>query len=208
MTTKQEKRLSDELAWCFKTHRAVRTDFGEQIVAIDWRQAEGSNDHYVRFLFDRGDNNIIISGDLGWCIAHPTWKATPEETLYHIGNTFYFMEKIKASSHLYEYDEDEFAEQIRQHFQEFFNGSEGNEALDDAMYDSYDDFIGEVCEAFDGDGFHEELLSSQAKECLDAADSDWREIVCCAGREPNIRLKLWAAALKLALEQLEEEKKK
>jgi hypothetical protein len=48
-------------------HKAKLTEYksadGQTITTLDWRRADGAGDHYVRYIFDRG--NLYITGDLG-----------------------------------------------------------------------------------------------------------------------------------------------
>lgn len=55
----------------FSSHKAELIQDTERYFAVDWRKEDGSGDYYVNYILDKKRGSLIISGDLGDCIA--TW---------------------------------------------------------------------------------------------------------------------------------------
>lgn len=91
----------------FDTHKAKLIEDNERYWAADYCRADGSSEHYINFIVDKKRGSLIISGDLGDCIA--TWynKLTPEKINSFIRNDpEYFIKKIQCSTDKYRYDAD------------------------------------------------------------------------------------------------------
>lgn len=89
----------------FDTHKAKLIEDNERYWSADYRRADGSGEHYINFIVDKKRGSLIISGDLGDCIA--TWynKLTPEKINSFIRNDpEYFIKKIQCSTDKYRYD--------------------------------------------------------------------------------------------------------
>ncbi|MDY6278695.1 MAG: hypothetical protein SPL63_01065, partial [Roseburia faecis] len=52
-------------------HKATLIQNTDRYTIIDWRKGNGSGEYYVNYIIDKKRGSLIISGDLGDCIA--TW---------------------------------------------------------------------------------------------------------------------------------------
>ena len=98
----------------FKTHKATLIQDTERYLAIDWRKTNGSSEFYVNYVFDKKCGSLIISGDLGYCIA--TWHNVLDVTKLKslIKDAPYFVKKIQCSTDKYVYDENDILADIRE----------------------------------------------------------------------------------------------
>lgn len=53
----------------FKMHRATLIQNTDRYFVADYRRADGSEEYYINFILDKKYGSLIISGDLGNCIA-------------------------------------------------------------------------------------------------------------------------------------------
>lgn len=225
MDEKFEKELNAEIQrGCFDDFVATRQDFSDGMSVVNWQNKRGKYAYHVRFVFDKQGGTITISGDLGYAVVLPTWDATPEETVKHIGNTHYFMEKIRASSDLWDFRYDSAYDEIIQTF-----GAKGyddipEDDLDDeygissdapysedafdlakALRDHFFDSIEELSECILED-FDDERgvthLNAEAEECLRQLGHEPYEFIYDLGRMPSVRIGLWGKALEMAMDQL------
>lgn len=76
-----------------KHHRATLIQNTERYTIIDWRQENGSGEYYVNYIIDKKRGSLIISGDLGDCIA--TWYSRNgvHDIARYISNVGYFISK-------------------------------------------------------------------------------------------------------------------
>lgn len=191
-----------EQRWCakqFATHKAKLIQDTDRYFIADWRRADDSSDYYVNFIIDKKRGSIIISGDLGDCIA--TWynELTPAKLCSYIRHDVrYFISKFQASSDKYVYDEDDILDDIKKHFTEcdikldvsddYENEEDFWEIVSDEIYNSYNN-----------DSFHptERLI-----ELIGMYDSDWWEWLPYCGRRVDKRVYLWIYSLDSVLKQL------
>lgn len=66
-----EEEILNECKEKFSTHKATLIQDTERYMIIDWRRADGSINYYVNYILDKKRGSLIISGDLGDCVA--TW---------------------------------------------------------------------------------------------------------------------------------------
>ena len=115
-----DEQTKIEQQWCvkqFATHKATLIQDTDRYFAADWRRSDGSGDYYANFIVDKKRGSLIISGDLGDCIA--TWynELTPAKLCGFIRHDVgYFISKFQASSDKYVYDEDDVLADIKKYF--------------------------------------------------------------------------------------------
>lgn len=66
-----EEEILNKCKKRFAAHKATLIQDTDRYLIFDWRKADGSSDYYVNYILDKKRGNLIISGDLGDCIA--TW---------------------------------------------------------------------------------------------------------------------------------------
>ena len=72
MSIDEQTKIENE--WCvkqFATHQAKLIQDTDRYFIADWRRADGNVDYYINFILDKKRGSLIISGDVGACIA--TW---------------------------------------------------------------------------------------------------------------------------------------
>lgn len=107
-----DEQTKIEQQWCvkqFATHKATLIQDTDRYFAADWRRSDGSGDYYANFIVDKKRGSLIISGDLGDCIA--TWYneltpaklcgfievGTPEDCLFPAKAWVYYKPEIRIS---------------------------------------------------------------------------------------------------------------
>lgn len=186
----------------FSTHKAELIQNTNRYLIIDWRRADGSSDHYVNYIVDKERGSLIVSGDLGDSIAVWYNPVDPANLKCYIRDIRYYMSKIQCATDLYEYDEKDAVEEIREYLdkkavQNFI------EADTDYNFSNADDFWeyveGEVSECIDRSGFRP---SDELYEVIGEIDCDCWEWLSDCGKSIDIRVYLWADGFRKACEQL------
>ena len=82
-----EEEILNKCKERFAAHKATLIQDTDRYMIIDWRKADGSIDYYVNYILDKKRGSLIISGDLGDCIA--TWydPVKPNELRCEINST-------------------------------------------------------------------------------------------------------------------------
>lgn len=225
MDEKFEKELNAEIQrGCFDDFVATRQDFSDGMSVVNWQNKLGKYAYFVRFVFDKQGGTITISGVLGYAVVLPTWDATPEETVKHIGNTHYFMEKIRASSDLWDFRYDSAYDEIIQTL-----GAKGYDDIpEDDLVDEYmissdtpyskdafylakalrDNFLNSLEELAEVILAHFDRkcgvthLNAEAEGCLRQLGHEPYKFINDLGRMPSVRIGLWGKALEMAMDQL------
>lgn len=197
-----DEQTKIEQQWCvkqFATHKATLIQDTDRYFAADWRRSDGSGDYYANFIVDKKRGSLIISGDLGDCIA--TWynELTPAKLCGFIRHDVgYFISKFQASSDKYVYDEDDVLADIKMYFREY--DYEVNSSLDYASEEEFWELVSnEVNNSCDGNSFHptERLI-----ELIEEYDSDYWQWLYYCGKRIHKRVYLWVYAFEKTLKQL------
>lgn len=82
----------------FQNHRATVIQRDENFFILDWRNISGSVEYFVRYILDIKRGTLVVSGDLGSCVA--SWYNTvqPEKLAGYLEEVPYFMGKFQCSS--------------------------------------------------------------------------------------------------------------
>lgn len=98
--TKEDKVYCKEI---FKDFVATKVIDNEKILIVDWRDTSGSFNYFVRYMLDVERGVLVITGDIGSCIAEWSNHVSPESMKGYLSSVSYFMEKIRCSSNLHTY---------------------------------------------------------------------------------------------------------
>ena len=200
MSIDEQTKIENE--WCvkqFATHKANLIQDTDRYFIADWRRTDGSGDYYINFILDKKRGSLIISGDVGDCIA--TWyNALTLKNLnsYIRHDVEYFISKFQASSDKYIYDNDDVLSDIKEHFAEC-----DIEVYSGIGYDSEEEFWDlvdeEVADSCDGDYYRptERLVELNADY-----DRDYWEWLPYCGKRINRRVYLWVYSFDQVLRQL------
>lgn len=186
----------------FLNHKATLIQNTDRFFIVDWRSEDGSGDYYVNYIVDKQRGSLIISGDLGDCIA--TWynHLEPEKIKNFIyRDAGYFVSKFQASSDKYVYDEDEIYNEIRTMFEE--DCTDIDEYIKENNYESSNDFYKdlreEISESVNNNNFTPTPTLITMLGDLGYNPYEW--IYDC-GRSISPRVYLWAEGFYRACEQL------
>lgn len=180
-----------------RDHKATLVQNTDRYTIIDWRRADGGGDYYVNYIIDKKRGSLIISGDLGDCIA--TWynPNNVHHIAQYIQHIYYFIGKFQCASDCYDYDDDEIINDIEDELEQ--TEVEHTEEFED----DWDNFKYEVPDYVNKHGF---FPNGDVADFLEKyLGDDWWEGSSTWGRTVNPRVYLWAAGLKMAVDQLDVE---
>lgn len=182
----------------FSTHKATLVQDTDRYFIVDWRRADGSGDYYVNYILDKKRGNLIVSGDLGDCIA--TWynTVTPEKIKSYIYNDIgYYMSKFQAASNAYYYDEDAILANIKDSIGEYVEEEYSDDC--EGLSDFWAEVEYDVESSIHGNQF---IPCETLIEKISEFDADCLEWLSSCGREIHPRVYLWAEGFYRACEQL------
>lgn len=114
-----EEEILNKCKERFAAHKATLIQDTDRYMIIDWRKADGSIDYYVNYILDKKRGSLIISGDLGDCIA--TWynAVSPRQMRSYLKDVHYFTSKFQCSTDKYIYDPDSAFEDIKYQLKDY-----------------------------------------------------------------------------------------
>lgn len=188
-------------------HKAIPVLINNKFWIVDWQKAEGGNEYAVRYYIDIEQGILIITGDLGSCVACWYNKVVPEDMQSYIQSIDYFISKMQCTSDKYTYEYEDVRDDIASLKEEVIKEveeDEGEKISDDKLNEIVDDFD-------DIQSFFDE---SNVSECMNYPDSiieifekyrtDWWESEFTdIGRRINPRVYLWAVGLREAFMQID-----
>lgn len=189
----------------FAEHKATLIQDTDRYLAIDWRKSNGSGEYYVNYILDKKRGSLIISGDLGDCIA--TWynKLTVENAKEYINNVGYFMKKFQCATDDYTHYDDDIMDDIREQLEDFdipgfIEECKAGYRFD---FDDEDEFWqtveSEVCDSILGRDF---VPTEKLREIIGRLDGDSFEWIGRLGERIHPRVYLWAVGFQMACDQL------
>lgn len=198
--------------------KATLIQHSNRYTIIDWRREDGSGEYYCNFIVDKKRGSIIISGDLGDCIA--TWynELKVKDLAHYMRNTGYWTGKIQCSSNLYEIDSDDWMEDFKDWYKDWFEDGDWldeivrheNPNLDLTEEDNLSEERDYQLEEFK-DELEKSIISTESgdifyptdrmSELMDIIDPDWYEN--SFGRRYNLRIYLWGEGFYMACRQLD-----
>lgn len=196
----------------FETHKAELIQNTDRFCIIDWQREDKSIDYYINFIIDKKRGSLIISGDLGNCIA--TWynALTPEKISKFIYNDIgYFMSKFQCSSDEISYDTDIAIEDMQRYLEDI-DDETWNEALENNHYgiDTKEEYIQEINDEINNYANDRINISPKLENLISELYvdySDYAEWLYNIGSYVNPRVYLWAYSFHLAITQLKAENK-
>ena len=191
----------------FKNHVATVLLENEDFFILNWQDKKGSNEYQIRYVLDKKEGTLYLSGDLGSCVACWYNRVIPENLAGFMNNIGYFLEKCECSSDNFirteeqiEKDVDVLREENKADLEEKFEGEELEKKLSELKddFDEVEYFLS--CEApKTGDLF----LSNEIIEIFEKYyGGDWGEVAQNLGKTIHPRVFLWTEGFQLALKQL------
>ncbi len=196
------KEIRENCKEHFSTHKATLIQDTERYFAVDWRKENGSGDYYVNYILDKKRGNLIISGDLGDCIA--TWynPTTPEKIRSYIcNNPGYFLSKVQCTTNDYTHYEEDVLEDIKNEMNDFDvkDYVDSNLFIDDEVefWNKIKDEVSESCSRY-----NDFRPTKELEEIICDFDSDYYAWLYSCGERIAMRVYLWIIGFDMALEQL------
>ena len=188
----------ESFAHYFNKHIAKKIEL-DDITIIDYHSPEYKQMYNLRYIFDKKNSSLAITGDFGELVAVNFNNMGNWEDFYKdfTNNPGYFIEKIKASSrNLFVYDEDEAKKIILEYF------------FDNKRYEDLDEndryYFDELFEYFDDrHGFKH--ITDTVREFLSEQDSEYYETLEFAGKKVSEIVLLYLDAYKRAYESIKNE---
>lgn len=193
-----------------KGHKAFPVLINEDYWIVDWRKAEGGNDYAIRYTIDLKQGNLIITGDLGDCIASWYNEVEASDMARYVQSIGYFISKMQCTSDKYTYkwhdvqnDLNEIKEDYLKNLDDYdiHEDLEGSER-EEAVIEDFDDMesILEEMSLTENTAYPRDLVELFEKYNTDWWESDFIRL----GQRINQRVYLWAVGLDLAYEQIKE----
>lgn len=205
-----EEEILNECKEKFSTHKATLIQDTERYMIIDWRKADGSIDYYVNYILDKKRGNLIISGDLGDCIA--TWynAVSPRQMRSYLKDVHYFTSKFQCSTDKYIYDPDRAYEGIKYQLKDYMELEleELLKACKKYLWYSVDteEELWEAVKSDIDENWGSDInphYSTDMMNFLGELDSEYYEWLYDCGKRVNMRVYLWAVGYEMAYTQLE-----
>lgn len=195
-----DERILENCRKHFATHKATLIQDTERYLAIDWRRSNGSVDYYVNYILDKKRGSLIISGDLGDCIA--TWynKVSPKNMGSYLGSIDYFMSKFQCASDDFTYDEDDVIADIRKTISESGHSisycCERNCMSESELWEEI------AREVYKSIRCGKIIPTERLLEIIGLIDSDYFEWIGSCGKKISPRVYFWTIGFQMACEQL------
>lgn len=182
----------------FQNHRATVVQRDENFFILDWRNVSGSVEYFVRYILDIKRGTLVVSGDLGSCVA--SWYNTvqPEKLAGYLEDVPYFMGKFQCSSNPYTYFSEDIKEDLDAIKAEY-------EPCDDQEAMEINDDFNSMLEILDECDFEEHsAYPDELTELFAKYDEEWwNSDFITVGQRISPRVILWAVGYRMAMQQLE-----
>lgn len=191
----------------FQNHRATVVQRDENFSILDWRNVSGSVEYFVRYILDIKRGTLVVSGDLGSCVA--SWYNTvqPERLVEYLEDVPYFMSKFQCSSDPYTYFSTDIKEDLDAIKAEY-EPCDDQEAMEmDDDFDSMLEMLDE-CDLDEQSSYpwvHCSLYPDELTELFAKYDDEWwNSDFTTVGQRISPRVILWAVGYRMAMQQLKE----
>lgn len=208
-----EEEILNKCKERFAAHKATLIQDTDRYMIIDWRKADGSIDYYVNYILDKKRGNLIISGDLGDCIA--TWynAVSPRQMRSYLKDVHYFTSKFQCSTDKYIYDPDSAFEDIKYQLKDYMK-LESEELLNACRkhlwysVETEEELWDAVKSDIDENWFSDTKphYSTDMTNFLQELYYEYYEWLYDCGSSIDMRVYLWAVGYEMAYTQLECEK--
>lgn len=185
----------------FQNHKATVVQSDENFLILDWRNVSGSGEHFVRYILDIERGMLVISGDLGSCVACWYNRVHPDDLADYLKDISYFMSKFQCSSDTYCYSTDAIEEDLDEIKKSYLDDIDAGDL--DAKAEIEDDFD-EMFDALDEcdlgpyTEYPDDLTELFCKYDQDWYDSEFARV----GQRISPRVILWAVGYRMAMQQL------
>lgn len=193
----------------FKNHKASYRK-GSLFDVLDWRRPNELQ-YYIRMVFDHESEKtkaVYITGDMGEAVVYPTCDATLEgmaKCFTSVSgvpvsldiNEYYFVEKVKTASNLWEWDYGLFEDDLKERYIKHFGDYADEEKLEEFLEDNFRSVWPDI----EVDTTSGVRIGRQAEDAWDELAPDCNWIYECGMRLSN-RVVFWLVALRLAWEQV------
>lgn len=197
-----DEKILEDCRKHFATHKATLIQDTKRYFAIDWRRSDGGGDYYINYILDKMRGSLIISGDLGNCIA--TWynELTAANVKRHLNSVDYFMEKFRCTSNDYTYFSDDVKADIREHFD--YYGINVEEICEEETFDDVEEFWLYIENEVDESTarVNKFLPTDELLRMIEKIDGDYFEWLYDCGKRIHPRVYLWSVGFQMACEQL------
>ena len=174
----------------FEDHEATIVSEDDNILALDFRNKNGSIEYYIGYIFDRRHGLVAIHGDVGYAIACWHNPLEPERIRDFSKDVSYFLEKVETDNDKYTYCYDDIKSDL----------CDLVESRRDEV-DNVDELLDEIL--LDADFYPEQVyFGDNARNILEDELGFNYESYGNLGRRINPRVYLWIVGLDLAMEQL------
>lgn len=188
----------------FRNHKATTVRKDDDFLIVDWRRASGSVAYYVRYILDVKRGTLIISGDLGDCIACWYNEVPPSYMAGYLNDIHYFMSKFQCSSDRYTYDWDDIESDLKLIKQTYLNDIDSYDFSKKVIEKDFEEMqsIMENAELDERTHYPNDLIELMEKYDCDWWESDFARV----GKRIDQRVILWAVGYQMAWEQIAEGK--
>lgn len=187
-----------------KGHIATPVLINDDWWIVDWRKASGGSDYAVRYIIDCKKGNLIITGDLGDCVACWYNTVTPNNMQRYVQSIDYFIGKMQATSDKYSYRGEDIKADLEEIKQEYLNNLDDYviyEDMEDAErrekinedFEELQSILDEI-NVNEHTNFPSEYADIVSEYNPDWWDSDFADV----GRRIDPRVYLWAVGLREA----------
>lgn len=185
----------------FADHKASIVENNDNFFVVDWRRSDGSSVNYVRYILDRRQGTLFVSGDLGNSVACWYNPVEPEDLKRYIGNIEYYMEKIRCSTDRFVYHDEDIRADLEVIFSDILSRHEDD--TDEEMEEIQEDFE-DIRDWFSeyAVGNRELQFSSDIIDTMSKYDEEWYDSFGIAGRRVAPRVYMWSAGYRMACKQL------
>ena len=179
-------------------HKAVLVANDARYTIIDWKRADGGENFGVTFIVDKQHGTLIVSGDLGGCIA--SWRAAHcvADIAAYVHDVDYFIEKMECSTAKYHYETADVLDDLLNEIEE-----SGLNTHDLEFQEQWDLFRREV-NVSETSG-----IVADTDICCNFLDyylgDDWYLDLHDYGRRVAYCVYLWSVGFQMAVKQLQEE---
>lgn len=168
--------MFDKCKRVFVNHVGTIVQNTEEFFIADYQDAKGSLDYYVSYVVDKRHGTLMITGDIGTCIATLGSMMSPDKmnSLFH-SSVEYFISKIQCATDMFVDDFEDVVEAIKTHTHSFSS--------------TYDEFIREeVQTGWEGAHF---VPTTELLEFIRNRDATYEEWLPSCGRHIAPRVYMW-----------------
>lgn len=190
-----------EISHYYTNHIAEKTEL-DTVTIIDYYDPQKGYEYNLRFIFDKKNSSLAITGDFGEVTARNFYNMGDWEKFYrdYTNDLWYFLEKVTSSSRpIYSYDIETARNKVLNTFFEVDN--EDELSADDwfLFYDLFNNFD-------DEDGFNHILSEFIERFNIDFDEHEIYEELRTAGRFVNGVFRLYLDAYSRAYKYLRDKK--